>query len=111
MKDPNKSTALALKSSFLLALSERAKELSQEIESIAFAAEWVEDSREELADVLADEDSTEADKVAARVDLAKREARLADHRAKVDLLEARLSNFKDDASCLVTDNLSELTSL
>lgn len=109
MNDNSASSALERKSSFLLAIAERAKHLAEEVEALADAVKGVEDAREELADILADEDATEAEKEEARGWLAKKEERLAVRRERADILEAHLSNFKDDASMLVTDNLVQLT--
>lgn len=111
MKDNSASSALERKSSFLLGIAERAKNLAEEIGFIATAVEDVEDAREELADILADEDSTEAEKEEARGWLAKKEERLARRRERADILEAHLSNFKDDASMLVTDNIVKLSNI
>lgn len=99
--EPSSSHALARKANFLTTLSETAKELAESIESLALATEWVEDLKQEIEDALADSENFSAEEVEAlRADLAKKEARLADKRKGVDLLEARLSNFKDDVSCL-----------
>lgn len=105
------SQTLERKSSFLLSIAERAKNLAEEVEAIADAVKGVEEAREELADILADEDATEAEKEEARAFLARKEERLATRRERADILEAHLSNFKDDASCLVTDNIVTLSNI
>jgi polyhydroxyalkanoate synthesis regulator phasin len=101
MKHDSVSARLALKAGFLTTLAERAIELAEAIDSLASAHEWVEDLKEEIEDALADTENFTAEEVEAlRSDLAKKEARLADKRKQVDLLEARLRNFKDDVTCL-----------
>lgn len=99
--EPSSSQSLARKANFLTILAETAKELAESIESIASATEWVDDLKKEIEDALADSENFTAEEVEAlRADLAKKEARLADKRKGVDLLEARLSNFKDDVTHL-----------
>ena len=101
MKDNSASSALARKASILARLAETAKELSDAIDSLADVTKWVEDLKQEIEDALADPENFTAEEVEAlRGDLAKKEARLADKRKGVDLLEARLSNFKDDVTHL-----------
>lgn len=101
MKHDSASALLTQKASFLSILAETAKELAESIESLALATEWVEDLKQEIEDALADSENFTAEEVEAlRADLAKKETRLAEKRKGVDLLEARLSNFKDDVSCL-----------
>jgi hypothetical protein len=111
MKDDTKSNALERRASFLLSIAERAKHLSEEVGFLASAVEDVEDAREELADILDDEDSTEAEKDAARAFLAKKEANLARRRERADILEAHLSNFKDDVQGCLGVELQALTNL
>lgn len=98
--EPSSSSALARKANFLITISETAKELAESIESIALATEWVEDLKQEIEDAKNDEDTTPVEFAKLTMQLAAKEARLADKRKQVDLLEARLSNFKDDVSCL-----------
>jgi chromosome segregation ATPase len=104
MKNETASSILSRKAGFLATLAETAKELGEEIESLAMAVEAVEDARVELADALTDEDNTPADHEALRKELARKEERLAHKRGRVDRIEARLRNFKDDVEgCLGVD--------
>ena len=100
MKHDSASARLALKAGFLTTLAARAKELADSIESLALAHEWVEDLKEEIEDAKNDEDINDVEFAKLTMQLASKEARLADKRKQVDLLEARLRNFKDDVTCL-----------
>ena len=101
MKHETPADLLAIKASFLARLSETARELSDAVDSLADATKWVEDTEEEIADALADPENFTAEEVEAlRAELATKVARLAHKRKGVDLLEARLSNFKDDVTHL-----------
>lgn len=101
MKQETPASLLAIKAGFLARLAETAKELSDAVDSLADTTQWVEDTEEELADAVADPENFTAEEVEAlRAELVTKSARLADKRKGVDLLEARLSNFKDDVTHL-----------
>jgi DNA repair ATPase RecN len=101
MTDNTNSKCLYRRANFLATLSATAKELGEEVEALADAVQAVEDAKGELADVLTHDDATPNDVHGIRTWLAQREARLVTQTAKVDVLEARLRNFKDDVEgCL-----------
>jgi prefoldin subunit 5 len=95
------SKALEKKSGFLLLLSETAKELSEEISSLADKVESIEFLKEHIQNAINDEGGCNPDDITfLEGELAKKKADLEKKKSAIELLEARLRNFKSDASRL-----------
>lgn len=100
------TTALQNKADFLNKLSETARSLADAVETLADASASLELYKEELElDLEGDEEGNVDEEAVAKskADVAEKEAEFTKALLKVELLEARLRNFKGDVAKLETD--------
>lgn len=100
------TTALQNKADFLNKLAETARSLADAVETLADASASLELYKDELMLDLEGDENDDVDEEAvadSKKAVAEKEAEFAKALLKVELLEARLRNFKDDASSLGTE--------
>lgn len=97
------TTALQNKADFLNKLSETARSLSDAVETLADASATLDLANDELLTDLEGDENGDVDNDAvadSKKAVAAKEAELAKALLKVEQLEARLRNFKDDVGHL-----------